>query len=191
MSQSKKILFLQSGFFYYFYFMLNLEQHIRNVADFPKPGIQFKDITPLLENNQATELCLEQLIQMLDGQKVEKVVAIESRGFFFGILLAQRLEVGFVPIRKPGKLPYKTRRESYALEYGTDALEIHEDAIEKGDKILLHDDVLATGGTAKAACDLIEGLGGEIIQCNFLIELEFLNGIQKLESQTVRSLLKY
>lgn len=171
--------------------MLNLEQYIRNVADFPKPGIQFKDITPLLGNNQATELCLEQLIQMLDGQKVNKVVAIESRGFFFGILLAQKLNVGFVPIRKPGKLPYKTRRESYALEYGMDALEIHEDAIKKGDKILLHDDVLATGGTAKAACDLIEGLGGKIIQCNFLIELEFLNGIKKLENQTVRSLLHY
>lgn len=171
--------------------MLQMEQYIRNINDFPKAGIQFKDITPLLGNSEATELCLQKLIDMLEGQKIDKVVAIESRGFFFGILLAQRLKVGFVPIRKPGKLPYRTLKESYDLEYGTDALEIHEDAVKKGDRILIHDDVLATGGTAKAACNLIENLGGEVVQCNFLIELEFLNGIQKLPNQEVRSLLKY
>lgn len=171
--------------------MLQIEQYIRNIADFPKRGIQFKDITPLLGNSEATEICLQQLIAMLDGQKVDKVVAIESRGFFFGILLAQRLKVGFVPIRKPGKLPYRTLKESYDLEYGMDTLEIHEDAIQKGDRVLMHDDVLATGGTARAACNLIENLGGEIVQCNFLLELEFLNGIQKIQKQTVRSLLKY
>ena len=171
--------------------MLQLEQYIRNVADFPKKGIQFKDITPLLGSTEATEVCIQKFIDLLEGQKIDKVVAIESRGFFFGILLAQRLKVGFVPIRKPGKLPYRTRKETYNLEYGTDALEIHEDAIKKGDQVLMHDDVLATGGTARAACNLIEGLGGEIIQCNFLIELEFLEGIQKLQNQTVKSLLKY
>ncbi len=171
--------------------MLQIEQYIRNIAHFPKEGIQFKDITPLLGSSEATEVCLQKLIAMLEGQSIDKVVAIESRGFFFGILLAQRLNVGFVPIRKPGKLPYQTMRESYALEYGTDALEIHADAIQKGDRVLMHDDVLATGGTAKAACNLIEKLGGKVVQCNFLIELQFLNGIQQLPNQQVRSLLKY
>src|SRR5690554_982718 len=171
--------------------MVDIEQYIRNIADFPKKGIQFKDITPLLASREATEACVQKFIDLLEGQKIDKVVAIESRGFFFGMLLAQRLNVGFIPIRKPGKLPYRTLKESYDLEYGTDALEIHEDAIKKGDRILMHDDVLATGGTAKAACNLIENLGGEVVQCNFLIELEFLNGIQKLPNQKVRSLLKY
>jgi|SRR5690554_3307497 len=171
--------------------MEQMEQYIRNIPDFPRPGIQFKDITPLLGNNGATEICIQKFIDLLEGQKIDKVVAIESRGFFFGILLAQRLKVGFVPIRKPGKLPYNILMESYNLEYGMDSLEIHEDAIKKGDKVLLHDDVLATGGTARAASNLIEKLGGEIVQCNFLIELESLDGIQKLQNQTVRSLLKY
>lgn len=171
--------------------MVDIEQYIRNIIDFPKKGIQFKDITPLLASREATDACVQQFIDLLDNQKVDKVVAIEARGFFFGMLLAQRLNVGFIPIRKPGKLPYKTRKESYDLEYGTDSLEIHEDAIKKGDRVLLHDDVLATGGTAKAACNLIERLGGEVVQCNFLIELEFLNGIRKLPNQNVKSLLKY
>lgn len=171
--------------------MVDIEQYIRNITDFPKRGIQFKDITPLLASREATDACVQQFIDLLDNQKVDKVVAIEARGFFFGMLLAQRLNVGFIPIRKPGKLPYKTLKESYDLEYGTDSLEIHEDAIKKGDLVLLHDDVLATGGTAKAACNLIERLGGEVVQCNFLIELEFLNGIRKLPNQNVKSLLKY
>ncbi|SDX55573.1 adenine phosphoribosyltransferase [Aequorivita viscosa] len=171
--------------------MVDIEQYIRNITDFPKRGIQFKDITPLLASREATDACVQQFIDLLDNQKVDKVVAIEARGFFFGMLLAQRLNVGFIPIRKPGKLPYKTLKESYDLEYGTDSLEIHEDAIKKGDLVLLHDDVLATGGTAKAACNLIERLGAEVVQCNFLIELEFLNGIRKLPNQNVKSLLKY
>ncbi len=171
--------------------MVDIEQYIRNIIDFPKKGIQFKDITPLLASREATDACVQQFIDLLDNQKVDKVVAIEARGFFFGMLLAQRLNVGFIPIRKPGKLPYKTLKESYDLEYGTDSLEIHEDAIKKGDLVLLHDDVLATGGTAKAACNLIERLGAEVVQCNFLIELEFLNGIRKLPNQNVKSLLKY
>lgn len=171
--------------------MQEIEKYIREVADFPKSGIHFKDITPLLANPQATKLCLEKLIEMIGSEKIDKVVGIESRGFFFGTLLAQELNAGFVPIRKPGKLPYKTIMETYELEYGLDSLEMHEDAIKKGERVLLHDDVLATGGTARAACKMIESLGGEIVQCNFLLELKFLNGIQKLKSQNVMSLLKY
>lgn len=159
--------------------------------DFPKQGVQFKDITPLLANAEASKLCLEKLVEMLGSEKIDKVVAIESRGFFYGTLLAHHLNAGFVPIRKPGKLPYKTITEPYELEYGLNSLEMHEDAVKKGDRVLLHDDVLATGGTARAACNLIESLGGEIVQCNFLLELKFLNGIQKLKRQNVKSLLKY
>ncbi|WP_410004562.1 adenine phosphoribosyltransferase [Aequorivita nionensis] len=170
---------------------MNLSEYIRNIEDFPKAGVHFKDITPLLANSRAMESCLQQLMDLIGTQKIDKVAAIESRGFFFGTLLAQKLNAGFVPIRKPGKLPYTTLKEPYKLEYGMDALEIHEDAIKKGERVLLHDDVLATGGTARAACNLIENLGGEIVQCNFLIELEFLNGIKKLRNHSVQSLLKY
>jgi len=170
---------------------MNLSQFIRNIEDFPKQGVHFKDITPLLANSDAVADCLQQLLGLVKDQKIDKVAAIESRGFFFGTLLAQQLCAGFVPIRKPGKLPYSTLKEPYQLEYGMDALEIHEDAIKKGERVLLHDDVLATGGTARAACNLIEKLGGEIVQCNFLLELEFLNGNKKLSNYTVNSLLKY
>jgi adenine phosphoribosyltransferase len=170
---------------------MNLSEYIRNIEDFPKAGVHFKDITPLLANRRAMESCLQQLMDLIGTQKIDKVAAIESRGFFFGTLLAQKLNAGFVPIRKPGKLPYTTLKEPYKLEYGMDALEIHEDAITNGERVLLHDDVLATGGTARAACNLIENLGGEIVQCNFLIELEFLNGIKKLRNHSVQSLLKY
>ncbi len=170
---------------------MDLSQYIRNIENFPTYGIQFKDITPLLANKEASKYCLEKLVELTKKEKIDKVVGIESRGFFFGMLLAQKLDAGFVPIRKPGKLPYRTVKEPYQLEYGMDALEIHEDAIAKGEKVLLHDDVLATGGTARAACNLIEGLGGEIVQCNFLIELQFLKGAKKLQNHTVVSLLKY
>ncbi len=170
---------------------MNLSKYIRNIEDFPKAGVHFKDITPLLADSEAVTFCLEQLVAMVEGKKIDKVVGIESRGFFFGTLLANKLNAGFVPIRKPGKLPYKTLKEPYQLEYGLDALEIHEDAIKKGERVLLHDDVLATGGTARAACNLIERLGGEIVQCNFLIEIEFLKGIQKIQNHKVKSLLKY
>ena len=131
----------------------------------------FKDITPLLANKDASEVCINNLVALVDGEKIDKVVAIESRGFFFGMLLAQRLDAGFVPIRKSGKLPYNTVVEPYSLEYGMDVIEMHEDAIKKGERVLLHDDVLATGGTAKAACKLIEKLGGVVVQCNFIIEV--------------------
>ncbi|MBB6680777.1 adenine phosphoribosyltransferase [Aequorivita sp. 609] len=170
---------------------MNLTEYIRNIEDFPKAGVRFKDITPLLANPDATVYCLQQLVALLGGEKIDKVVGIESRGFFFATLLAKELKAGFVPIRKPGKLPFNTLKEPYELEYGMDALEIHEDAIKKGDRVLLHDDVLATGGTARAACKLIENLGGEIVQCNFLLEIEFLKGVQKLKNQNVKSLLKY
>jgi adenine phosphoribosyltransferase len=170
---------------------MDLSKYIRNIEHFPKAGVHFKDITPLLADGVAMESCVEQLMVMIGDQRIEKVAAIESRGFFFGTLLAQKLNAGFVPIRKPGKLPYRTLKEPYQLEYGMDALEIHEDAILKGERVLLHDDVLATGGTARAACNLIENLGGVVVQCNFLLELEFLNGINKLRGQSVQSLLKF
>lgn len=171
--------------------MPNLENYIREIADFPKDGVSFKDITPLLASPVASNLCLEKLVELIGSEKIDKVVGIESRGFFFGTLLARELNAGFVPIRKPGKLPYKTIMEPYELEYGLDSLEMHEDAITKGDRVLLHDDVLATGGTARAACKMIQSLGGNIVQCNFLLELRFLNGNQKLRNQNVQSLLKY
>jgi adenine phosphoribosyltransferase len=171
--------------------MVEIETLIRDIADFPKQGILFKDITPLLANPEATAICLSELVRLTEGQSINKVVGIESRGFFFATLLAKELNAGFVPIRKSGKLPYTTLKQPYALEYGMDSIEIHEDAIQKGDKVLLHDDVLATGGTARAACKLIEKLGGEIVQCNFLIELAFLKGAQKLNRYEIRSLLTY
>ena len=154
---------------------MNLENYIRDIQDFPKPGIGFKDITPLLSNPEATSACLELLASTLADKNINKVIGVESRGFFFGILLAQKLNAGFVPVRKPKKLPFETISASYELEYGTDTLEMHIDAIQKGDKVLIHDDVLATGGTAKAVCELVEQLGGEIVQMNFLMELSFLN----------------
>ena len=170
---------------------MELEKYIRDIQDFPKPGIVFKDITPLLNNAEARKECLNQLMKGLGGVQIDKVVGIESRGFFFGTLLAQELKSGFVPVRKPKKLPYETLAATYELEYGTDTLEIHIDAIAKGDKILIHDDVLATGGTAKAVCELVEKLGGEIVQFNFLMELAFLNGREKLKGHPIFALLKY
>ena len=171
--------------------MIDLEDYTRIIPDFPKPGIVFKDITPLLGNVEASAQCLDQLLLLTDGATVDKVVGVESRGFFFGMLLAQRLKAGFVPVRKPGKLPFDTLKEPYELEYGWDALEIHEDAIEKGDRVLIHDDVLATGGTARAVCNLVEQLGGEIVQCNFIMQLDFLHGKEKLSKHPVASLLNY
>jgi adenine phosphoribosyltransferase len=170
---------------------MDLRSLIRDVPDFPKEGVVFKDITLLLQNPKALKETTNALVKLLKGQKINKVVGMESRGFLFGPMLANKLNAGFVPIRKPGKLPSTTLSETYNLEYGTDTLEIHIDAIEKGDKVLIHDDVLATGGTANAACKLIERLGGEIVQCNFLIELTFLNGSSKMNDYSVQSLLKY
>ena len=170
---------------------MNLQEYIRDIPDFPKPGIVYRDITPMLQNPWAMREGVERFLEHLKEVEIDKVVGIESRGFFFATLLAEKLNAGFVPIRKPGKLPYKTHRESYSLEYGVDTLEIHQDAIEKGERILVHDDVLATGGTAAAACKLVEKLGGEIVQCNFLITLDFLNGKEKLSKYEVVSLFSY
>ena len=170
---------------------MNLENYIRDIQDFPRPGIGFKDITPLLSNPEATNACLELLISTLKDKNINKVVGVESRGFFFGILLAQKLNAGFVPVRKQKKLPFMTISVTYALEYGTDTLEMHIDAIQKGDKVLIHDDVLATGGTAKAVCDLVEQLGGEIVQMNFLMELSFLNDRSKLGNKEIFAALTY
>ncbi|NNT73074.1 adenine phosphoribosyltransferase [Flavobacterium sp. IMCC34852] len=170
---------------------MSLEKYIREVQDFPKEGIGFKDITPLLLNSNARNECLTILLSAVKDKKIDKVIGVESRGFFFGILLAEALNVGFIPVRKPKKLPYETISASYDLEYGSDSLEIHIDAIQKGDKVLIHDDVLATGGTAKAVCELVERLGGEIVQVNFLMELSFLNGRQKLDGKELFTALTY
>ena len=170
---------------------MKLENYIRDIQGFPKEGILFKDITPLLNNAEATQECLKILVESIKGQQISKVVGAESRGFLFGMLLAHELNVGFVPVRKPNKLPYETISASYDLEYGTDTLEIHKDAIQKGDKVLIHDDVLATGGTAKAVCELVERLGGEIVQCNFLMELAFLNGRKKIKGNEIFAAITY
>ena len=170
---------------------MDFTTYIRDIKDFPKEGIIFKDITPLLKDAGAFEQSTNALLELVGDKKIDKVVGMESRGFFFAPLLASKLGAGFIPIRKAGKLPYHTISEVYTLEYGEDVLEIHEDAFEKGERILIHDDVLATGGTANAVCKLIEKMGGEIVQCNFLIELDFLNGKEKLNGYTVKSLLHY
>ena len=169
----------------------DIREFIRTVKDFPKPGIMFRDITTLLKEPEGLKASFKSLIEFTEGLKIDKVVGIESRGFMLGAMIAEKLNAGFVPIRKPGKLPAETVREEYSLEYGTDAVEIHKDAIEKGELVLLHDDLLATGGTAKAAINLIEKLGGKIVQISFIIELSFLNGREKLKGYDVRSLVKY
>ncbi len=171
--------------------MKEIEHYIRDVKGFPKEGILFKDITPLLGNPKAVDLCLNKLYDLLKDKNIDKVVGMESRGFFFGTLLAQKLNAGFIPVRKPGKLPYTKLSESYGLEYGTDTLDIHTDAIKKGERVLIHDDVLATGGTAEAVCKLVERLGGEIVQCNFIMQLNFLNGKEKIKQYDVKSVLEY
>ncbi|MEC4113257.1 adenine phosphoribosyltransferase [Myroides pelagicus] len=169
----------------------NIKEYIRDIQDFPKKGVGFKDITPLLNDHQATVQTVKALKTLLGDQKIDRVVGMESRGFFFGTLLAAELGVGFIPVRKPGKLPFDKISEEYALEYGTDILEMHADAIKPGERILIHDDVLATGGTAEAVCKLVERLGGEIVQLNFLMELSFLHGRDRLKNYEVKSLVSY
>ena len=169
----------------------DLKSYITDVPDFPKKGIIFKDITSLLESPEGVSLCLESLLSELKNKHIDKVVAIEARGFFFGMLLAHSLNVPFVPVRKPRKLPRKVITQSFDLEYGSDVLELHEDAIQPGDKILIHDDVLATGGTAQAVCKMVESLGGQIVQCNFIIKLDFLEGSKKIESHPIYAALHY
>ena len=170
---------------------MDLKQHIRHVPDFPKPGILFYDITTLLRDAQGYQVTVDRLSAPYLGQQIDAVVGIESRGFILGAAVAQRLGAGFIPIRKPGKLPAKAIRESYDLEYGKDALEIHQDAITRGQRVLVVDDVLATGGTAAAATQLVKKLGGELHGLAFLIELQFLNGKARLEGENVFSVLQY
>jgi len=170
---------------------MELKNYIRDIQDFPKKGIIFKDITPLLQDPQALQYTTQALLNQVKELKIDKVVGMESRGFFFAPLLASALNAGFIPVRKAGKLPHETIGEAYSLEYGNDLLELHKDSIKKGENILIHDDVLATGGTAKAVCKLVERLGGTIIACNFLIELDFLEGKKKLEDYLIKSLLHY
>jgi len=169
--------------------MTELEQFIRTVPDFPKPGIGFKDITTLLKEPQAFRLAVEQLQSYFDNKGIQKIVGIESRGFLFAAPLALQLNAGLVPARKPGKLPAETVKEEYQLEYGTDAIEIHVDAIAEGERVAIVDDLLATGGTAAATARLVEKLGGQIAGLAFLIELDFLNGRRNLENYELYSLI--
>lgn len=170
---------------------MNLSELIRNVPDFPIKGIQFKDITTLLKNAEGFNKSLNLLYEAAKDKGITKVVGIESRGFILGGALAAKLNAGFVPIRKPNKLPAEKLSQEYQLEYGIDKIEIHKDAILKGDKVLIHDDLLATGGTMLAACKLVETLGGEIKQIQFLIELDFLKGRQALGNYEIYSLIHY
>ncbi|MFA5907563.1 MAG: adenine phosphoribosyltransferase [Vicinamibacterales bacterium] len=171
--------------------MDHLKAKIRHVPDFPKPGILFYDITTLLSDAQGFRDTVDALAAPYMGEDIDQVVGIESRGFILGAAVAITLGCGFVPIRKPGKLPAATHQESYALEYGTDALEIHQDALTTGHRVLIVDDVLATGGTGRAAIDLVRKTGGKVIGAAFLIELDFLNGRSKLAGEPVYSVLRY
>lgn len=170
---------------------IDLHDYIRSIKDFPIDGIDFKDITPLLKHPQAYKTAVQLLYDAIEEKNIDKVVCIESRGFFLGLLLADKVGAGFAPIRKAGKLPGETVQETYELEYGKDTLEIHKDAIDSGDNVVLHDDLLATGGTAKASCNLIEKLGGNIVHVSFLMELTFLKGRDNLKDYYVSSILKY
>ena len=171
--------------------MTDLKTQIRHVPDFPKAGILFYDITTLLQDPAGLRAAIDSLTMPFSGQHIDLVVGIESRGFIFGAAVADRLGAGFVPIRKPGKLPSACVRESYALEYGTDTLEIHEDAVRKGQRVLIVDDLLATGGTARAASDLVKRIGGTVHGLAFLIELVALNGRAKLAGEQVHASLQY
>ena len=171
--------------------MEDLSRYIRDIPGFPKPGILFKDITTLLKDRRTFKMAINQLQEAVAGRKIDVVAGIESRGFIFGAALADRLSVGFVPIRKPGKLPAETLSESYTLEYGENSIEVHVDAVQPGQSVLMVDDLLATGGTMTAACRLIERLGGKISAILFLIELAFLSGRGRLRDYEVITLIRY
>ncbi len=168
-----------------------IRQAIRDIPNFPKPGIIFKDITPLLANGALFAKTIDLLAGRYDGQKIDTVLGIESRGFIIGAALAYRLGAGFSVVRKPGKLPYETHSESYELEYGTDKLEIHVDAISPNARVIIADDLIATGGTAAATAALVTKLGATVVECAFVIELSFLNGRQKLKPYAVYSIVQY
>jgi len=171
--------------------MEELKNIIRDIPDFPKKGIIFKDITTLLADAKSYQRMVDLLAHRYIGQKIDKVVGVEARGFIIGAALAYKLGAGIVLVRKPGKLPSETFKKSYQLEYGTDTLEIHTDSIEKGERILIADDLLATGGTMAAVVDMVQSMGGELVECCFMAELEFLHGKEKLPAGKVYSLLKF
>jgi adenine phosphoribosyltransferase len=171
--------------------MDELKKLIREVPDFPKPGINFYDITTLLKHPLGLRQTVDALAAQYEGTSIDAVIGIEARGFIFAPALAYHLNAGFIPVRKPKKLPAERESITYDLEYGQDTLEIHRDAISKGDRVIIADDLLATGGTAKAVCNLVEGLGGTVEGLVFVVELEFLPGRQKLEGYDVKSLIKY
>ncbi|HVU99815.1 MAG TPA: adenine phosphoribosyltransferase [Verrucomicrobiae bacterium] len=168
-----------------------IEHAIRNIPDFPKPGIQFKDITPVLADARLFSGCIDLLIDGIKPGSVDAVVGIDARGFIFAAAAAVKLGAGFIPVRKKGKLPYQTHEQEYQLEYGTATVAVHTDALKPGSRVLLIDDLLATGGTAAAAADLVRKLDAEILQISFLIELRFLNGRAKLQGYPVQSLVVY
>lgn len=171
--------------------MNRLKNQIRDIPDFPKPGIIFKDITPLVKNPASLKLAVHQLVEPFLGRNITVVAGMEARGFIFGSVVAWELGLPFVPLRKPGKLPYDVQSVSYDLEYGSASLEAHIDAFNASDRVLLIDDLLATGGTAKASCELVEQLGAKIEACAFVVELDFLGGREKLKDYEVHSLLHY
>lgn len=171
--------------------MNRLRNKIRDIPDFPKPGIIFKDITPLVKDPATLRLAVHQLLHPFLGRDITAVAGMEARGFIFGSLVAWELGIPFVPLRKPGKLPYDVQSVSYDLEYGSAELEVHIDAVDSNDKVLLIDDLLATGGTAKASCELIEKLGASVVACAFVVELDFLKGRDNLQGYEIHSLLHY
>ncbi len=170
---------------------MDLRSHIRSIRDFPTPGIVFRDITTLCKDPEALEAAVDALTEPFLDDRIDKVLAAEARGFIFGGAVACRLDAGFVPVRKPGKLPADALERTYELEYGTDTVTVHKDAIEMGERVLVLDDLLATGGTARACCELVEELGGLVAACAFLIELSFLPGREKLSDYKVISLIDY
>jgi adenine phosphoribosyltransferase len=170
---------------------VDLARYVRDIADFPRPGIAFKDITPLMAAPEALDAAVSALAEYGRRREAELVIAAEARGFLLGTAVARELGAGFVLARKPGKLPHETVRADYQLEYGSDALELHSDAVADGARVLVHDDLLATGGTARALCELVEQLGGEVVGCGFLIELAFLAGRERLAGHDVHALLRY
>ncbi len=170
---------------------MELKDYIRSIQDYPKEGILFRDITTLLKDKDAFKLAIDKMAEQVKDKKVDLIVGAESRGFLIGSALAYKMNCGFIPVRKKGKLPYKTISEEYALEYGTDTLYMHEDAIKKGDNVLVVDDLIATGGTALAMIKMVEKLGGNVIGSSFLIELEELNGRKEIEKYPINILIKY
>jgi len=171
--------------------MDDLKSYIREVPDFPKPGILFYDITTLLQDAHAFRMTVDRFVWLFSTLHIDKVVGIESRGFLFGPGLAYNLNAGFVPVRKPGKLPWESVSQSYDLEYGVDRVEMHQDAVEEGERVLIVDDLLATGGTASATAQLVESVGGKVVGFGFVIELGFLNGRRKLAGYETEALIRY